>query len=340
MRIGQIAPVARPVSSSSTGSIEQIVWLLTEELVARGHDVTLFATGRSETSADLAAVYDRGYDDDEALWEWTFHELMHVAAAMERAHEFDVVHSHVYHFALPFTRLVARPIVHSYHVLPDDDVVRAYARYPEATLVAISRFQQRELGRPDAPIISHGIGVESLPFGADPGDYLAFVGTVGRDKGPAEAVRLAKSIGLPLVIAGPDEDGFFAEHVAPLGGDVEYLGWVDRERRNELLAGAAALVYPLNTGETFGLVPVEAMACGTPVLATSRGAVPEIVENGLTGFHAETLDELAELAPRAFELDRAAIRARAAERFSVGQMVDAYEDLYRRVARRSQRRTA
>ena len=340
LRVAQIAPIARPVTATSTGSIEQLVWQLTEELVDRGHDVTLFATGQSETSARLDAKYARGYDDDEALWEWTFHELMHVAAAMERAHEFDVLHSHVYHFALPFTRLVDRPVVHSYHVLPDDDVVRAYAEYEEATLVAVSAYQRERLGRPGVPVIHHGIDVDAFPFGDSPGEYLLFLGEVRWEKGAGEAAMLAGQIGLPLVMAGPGED-FYREHVEPkVTAEVEYVGWVESARRDELLAGAAALLYPLNWPETFGLVLVEAMACGTPVLARSLGAVGEIVDDGVTGYHAETLEELAALAPRALALDRRRVRERARERFDKSRMTDEYEALYRRLAGRLERRTA
>jgi glycosyltransferase involved in cell wall biosynthesis len=340
LRIAQIAPIARAVSPTSTGSIEQLVWQLTEELVERGHDVTLFAAGDSETSARLEAKYALGYDHDEALWEWTFHELMHVAAALERAHEFDVLHSHVYHFALPFTRFVRTPTVHSYHVLPDDDVVRAYAEYPEAELVAASAFQREQLSRPKAPVVHHGLDVDGFPFGESGGEYLLFLGDVRWEKGAGESVELAARIGLPLVIAGPGE-GFYREHIEPnVRGDVEYLGWVEPARRDELLAGAAALLYPLNWPETFGLVLVEAMACGTPVLARSCGAVPEIVDNGVTGFHAETLEELVALAPRARALDRARVRERARERFDKSRMADEYEALYRRLARRLDRRSA
>jgi glycosyltransferase involved in cell wall biosynthesis len=340
LRIAQIAPIARAVSRTSTGSIEQLVWLLTEELVERGHDVTLFATGHSETSARLEAKYALGYDHDEALWEWTFHELMHVAAAMERAQEFEVIHSHVYHFALPFTRFVRTPTVHSYHVLPDDDVVRAYADYPDAELVAASAYQREQLGRPEVPVVHHGLDVDGFPFGVSGGEYLLFLGDVRWEKGAGEAAELAARIGLPLLMAGPGED-FYREHVEPhISGDVEYLGWVEPARRDELLAGAAALLYPLNWPETFGLVLVEAMACGTPVLARSCGAVPEIVDNGVTGFHAESLEELVALAPRALKLDRARVRERARERFDKSRMADEYEALYRRLARRFDRRSA
>jgi glycosyltransferase involved in cell wall biosynthesis len=332
MRIAQIAPVARPVSSASTGSIEQVVFLLTEELVARGHEVTLFATGESETSAELRSIYRLGHDDDPELWEWSFHEQMHVASAFEQAAEFDVIHSHVYHFALPFTRLVATPTVHTYHVFPDDHIARAYATYPEAHLVAISAFQQQRLnGAGLGPVIHHGVDVDRFPFSADPGDYLVFLGKLDYVKGPVEAATVAARAGMPLVIAGHGDD-WWRDRVTSEPG-VTYVGWVEAERRNQLLAGAAALVYPLNVPETFGLVMVEAMACGTPVLALDRGAVTEIVENGVTGFYADGLDALAELVPEAVALDRRRVRARAMERFGHSRMADEYEALYRRVAR-------
>jgi glycosyltransferase involved in cell wall biosynthesis len=337
LRIAQVAPIARPVTPYSGGSIEQIVSLLTEELVARGHDVTLFATGYSDTSAKLEAIYPRGYDDDEDLWEWEFHELLHMAAAVERAQEFDLLHSHVYHFGLPFTRLVQTPIVHTYHVLPDDDIVRAYSRYPEARLVAISAYQRRKLdGLPDLPVIHHGIDVARFPFSDSSGDYLLFLGRVTGDKGAVEAMHVAEKAGMPLLMAGPAGEDF-RYVVEPLLGHhpVEYVGPVDIPTRNELLAGAGALLYPIKASETFGLVMVEAMACGTPVLAFDRGAVPEIVEPGVTGYVARDADSLVELVPSALTLDRARIREATQARFDHGRMVDEYLALYQQVVSRS-----
>ena len=340
LRIAQIAPIARPVTPNSGGSIEQIVSLLTEDLVARGHSVTLFATGYSETSAELRWIYERGYDDDDDLWEWQLHELLHMAAALEQADEFDVVHSHVYHFALPFTRLVATPIVHTYHVLPDDDVVRAYARYPEANLVSVSRYQRSKLRADgDVPVVYNGIATERFPFGADPDGYLFFLGQLQYGKGPVEAIHLAKRVGMRLVMAGPG-DAYFHDVVAPLTEDplIDYVGSIGTEDRDRLLAGASALLYPINDPETFGLVMVEAMACGTPVLALERGAVDEIVDNGVTGFHEPDLESLIDRVPTALRLDRARVRQRAVERFDRRAMVDGYLDVYERaVAARSGR---
>lgn len=335
LRIAQVAPIAAPVTPGSTGSIEQLVWLLTEELVRRGHDVTLFATGDSRTSAALHAAYPRGYEDDEELWDWRFHEGMHVASAFERAREFDVIHSHAYHFALPFVRLTATPVVHSYHVLPDDDVVAAYARYPEAHVVALSRYQ-REVFRanPDVVVIHHGIDTGAFPFGPKRGEYLVFLGRLMPDKGPVEAVRIARRAGLRLLLAGPCEDeDYFRSEVAPLldGREVEYLGPVGPGERNRLLAGAAALLYPIVYPEPFGLVLIEAMACGTPVAAAGLGAVPEIVQDGVTGCLAPDAGGLADRLADVLALDRARVREAAVARFDYRRMVDDYEAVYRRL---------
>jgi glycosyltransferase involved in cell wall biosynthesis len=337
LRIAQVAPIATPITADSTGSIEQLVWLLTEELVHRGYTVTLFATGDSQTSADLHAVYARGYEADDALWNWEFHETMNVAAAFEQARRFDVIHSHVYHYALPFTRLVRTPAVHSYHILPDDDVVDAYARYPEAHLVAISDYQRCVFrGNTDVAVVHHGIDIGAFPFHSEPGDYLLFLGRIIPGKGLAEAIHVAREVDMRLVIAGPREDddqGYFDAEVAPLlNGNVTYLGPVNRERRNPLLAGAAALVYPITTPEPFGLVLVEAMACGTPVVATGLGAVPELVEQGVTGCYTSDAGRLAECATAALRLDRARVREAAVGRFDFRRMVDGYEAVYQQLA--------
>ena len=338
LRIAQVAPIAVPVTADSTGSIEQLVFLLTEELVRRGHEVTLFATGDSQTSAALRAVYPRGYEEDEALWSWEFHETLHAAAAFERARAFDIIHSHVYHYALPLSRLVETPAVHSYHVLPDDDVVRAYARYPEAHLVAISDYQRRVFtDSPDVAVVHHGIDTESFPFNPARGDYLAFVGRIIPGKGTVEAVHLARQAGVRLVLAGPrdDEDeGYFDSQVAPLidGRNVTYIGPVDRNERGSFLAGAAALLYPITEPEPFGLVMVEAMACGTPVVAAELGAVPELVDNGVTGYYTQDGEPSTALIPAALALDRARVRQTAVARFDYRRMVSGYEAVYRRLA--------
>ena len=334
MRIAMVAPVAMPVLPGEGDSIEQLVSLLTEELVGRGHDVTLFATGDSVTRADLVSCYDHGYREDEDLWDWQLPEAVNAAFAFERADNFDVIHSHTYHFALPFSRFISTPSVHTYHVQLGPEAVRAFRLYPDAHLVAISEYQRSTLeGLEDVTVIRHGIDTEAFPFGRANGGYLAFVGRMIPSKGADEAIRVARECALPLVMAGPATEWFDAEVRPQIDGrTVRYEGTVDAAARNELLAGAAAMLFPVSYPEPFGLVMVEAMACGTPVAAYGLGAVPEIIDQGVGGFCVDPGRSLASAVTEAMELDRARVRASALERFDFRRMVDDYERLYRRLA--------
>jgi glycosyltransferase involved in cell wall biosynthesis len=337
LRIAQIAPAGTAVHRGVGESVEQLVAVLCDELVDRGHEVTLFATGDSETAAKLRWTFERGYEHDDELWDWQFTEYMHVGAAYAQAHEFDVVHCHSYHFGVPFASMVATPNVHTHHVEIEPAVLAAYERLPQVQLVAISQFQAAAYGD-RVELIPHGVEVDSFPLGAGDGGYLLFLGRMIEDKGPREAIEIARAAGMPLILAGPAEDGFGELVGARIDGDqVTYVGRVAPPERNRLLAGAAALVYPLLYPEPFGLVPVEAMACGTPVLAPRIGAVPELVEPGLTGYLASSWEGLAAMVPAALRLNRRVIRARAIERFGHERMVDRHEALYRRLAARGPR---
>jgi glycosyltransferase involved in cell wall biosynthesis len=321
-----------PVRPGEGDSIEQIVAALAESLTARGHDVTLYATGDSVTSARLRWLFERGYDEDDELWDWQLRESLHAAHALERAREHDVVHLHDYHFAVPFSGFVSTPLVTTHHTELNPDLVEAYARRPDLRVVAISGYQRDCLGdRVRADVIHHGIDVGSFPFGSRGGDYLLFVGRMIPDKGPTEAIGIARAAKRPLVLAGPAQDGYDVTAEPEVDGDaIRYVGRVDAAERNRLMAGAAALLFPLVYPEPFGLVLVEAMACGTPVLATALGAAPEIVEDGVTGYTASTWQELAALVPAAAALDRMAVRRVAERRWDVARMVDEHESLYRR----------
>jgi glycosyltransferase involved in cell wall biosynthesis len=339
MKIAELAPVAMPVRPGEGDSIEQLVSLLTEELLRRGHDVTLFAVGGSVTTAELRSCYERGYRERDDIWDWRVPEMLNAAWAFEQAGEFDVVHSHSYHFALPFTRLVSTPVAHTYHVQLGPEVLEGFRRYPEAQLVAISDFQRRELeGFDSVPVIHNGIDAEAFPFSAERGEYLAFLGRMIPSKGAAEAVRVARELDMPLVMAGPSTEWFEAEVRPEVDGSlIRYLGPIDPAGRNELLAGAATLLFPISYPEPFGLVMIEAMACGTPVAAFGVGAVPEIVEEGVGGSWVPAGGSLGEAVRRAVELDRRRVREAAVERFDYRRMVDAYERLYRRLARPRER---
>ena len=335
LRIAQIAPVAGPVRPGAGDSIEQLVGLLCEGLVRRGHDVTLYATGDSVTSARLRSLRARGYDEDDELWDWQFAEAVHAASAFAHAGEHDVIHAHDLHFALPFAGLVDVPVIETQHVESSPEVRAAQRRCANVHLAAVSEHQRRQLGPGlKTSVVPHGIDVAAFPFRASPGDYLLYLGRMLPDKGPLEAVRIARAAQLPIVLAGPLEEGAEGILEGALDGDrVRHVGPVDHATRDTLLCGAAALLFPISYPEPFGLVMIEAMACGTPVLATELGAVPEIVEQGLTGFMAPTWEALAELVPAALALDRSAIRRRALERFDAARMVADYEALYTRIAR-------
>jgi glycosyltransferase involved in cell wall biosynthesis len=333
LRIAQLAPVAMPIRPGEGDSIEQLVALLTDELVRRGHDVTLYATGDSVTSASLRSLRATGYLDDPELWDWQFSEMLHAALPFEHALEHDLVHAHDYHFALPFAGVVDVPLVETPHVESAPAVLEAYRRLPHVHVAAVSEHQRRALGGgPNVSVVHHGIDVEAFPFAPRGGDYLLFLGRMVDRKGPLEAIRIADAVDMPLVLAGRTvEDGALALDATVDGDRVRYVGHVDPAERNRLLAGAAALLFPATYPEPFGLVLVEAMACGTPVVATASGAVPELVEEGVTGLTAPTWEGLPELVRPAAALDRAAVRREAERRFDFRRMVDDYEALYYRV---------
>ncbi len=334
LRIAQIAPVAQPVRRGTGDSIEQLVGALCDELVRRGHDVTLYASGNSETTARLRSERAVGYDADEHLWDWQFAESVNAAAAFAHAAEHDVIHAHDLHFALPFARLTDVPFVETQHVDSSPEVREAQRRTPTVHLTAASEHHKAELGPGlDVTVIPHGVDVAAFPFSSVAGDYLLFLGRLLPDKGPLDAIRIARAAGLPIILAGPEVEGE-DHHIGPhLDGErVRWIGPVDHATRDRLLAGAAALLFPIAYPEPFGLVMVEAMACGTPVLGTACGAVPEVIEAGVTGFVADDWEGLAAHVPAALALDRHVIRARAMARFDLQRMVDDYEALYRRLA--------
>lgn len=336
LRIAQIAPVAAAVTPGAGESVEHLIELLIEGLLARGHEVTLYATADSRTGARLRSVLPRGYDEEEGIWDWFRAESFNAALAFEHAAEHDVIHAHDSHFALPFAPLVDTPLVDTPHTEIPPEVLAAYQRRPEVHVVAVSDYQRRMLGaHPSVTVIPHGIEFDAFPFGARAEGYLLFLGRMLADKGPADAIRIAQATGLPLILAGPAEEGYDIREESAVDGDrIRWVGRVGVAERNRLLAGALALLFPVVYPEPFGLVLLEAMACGTPVLATELGAVPEIVQTGITGFTAPTWRGLAERVPAAAALDRQAVRRTARERFDVPLMIDRHEALYRALAER------
>lgn len=339
MRIAIVGPVSQPIPPARSGSVETVTALLTEGLVARGHDVTLFATGTSRTSARLHATFPCGYYEDPDLWPWELCELLNLAAAVERAELFDVIHYQAEYspVSLAFARLVPTPVVVTVHHAPTPSEVALWSRVPQAPFVAISEAQRERLaGLNVVGTIHHAVDTETLAPSAEPEDHLVFFGRLTEGKGVLQAIEIARRTGHRLVIAAAETE-YYREVVAPHvdGARVVYAGEVGPGDKASFLSRARALLYPVQASEPFGLVIAEAMACGTPVAALRRGAAAELVDDDVTGRAFDTLDELVEGLPNVLALDREEVRARAVERFHPDRMVDAHAVLYARLAERA-----
>ena len=338
LRIAHVGPVATMTPPDKSGSVGHMTSVLTEGLVARGHDVTLFATADSRTAATLHATYARGYWHDDTMWPWELCELFNLAAAVERAADFDIIHCEVayYPMALAFSRVSPTPVLQTLHHSPGVTEVQLWSRYPEAAFVAISNEQARRLsGLNVVATVLHGIDTGRFAFREAPDDYLLFLGRFTEGKGVLQAIDVARRAGTRLLLAAAEND-YYRARVAPHvdGQRVVYVGEADHARKVTLLGGARALLYPVQHPEPFGLVLAEAMACGTPAAALDRGAVREIVDDGLTGAVFGNVDEMADGLDRVFALDRRRVREQALRRFGADRMVDEYVTVYRRVAGR------
>ena len=335
MRIAHIAPVATTIPPPKSGSVETMTSLLTEGLVARGHDVTLYATADSKTSARLNAMYPHGYWHDEHMWPWELYEMLNLAAAVERGAEYDIIHYEAayYPMSLAFTRLSPTPIVQTLHHSPSAAEIKLWSRYPEAPFVAISREQARLLvGLNVVETVLHGIDTDSFTFEARPDDYLLFLGRFTEGKGVLQAIEIAKRVGMRLILAAAEGE-YYREKIAPHvdGRNIVYYGEADFAAKVKLYGGARALLYPIQAREPFGLVLAEAMACGTPVAALDRGAVREVVDEGITGMVFQDLEQMTNDLPRVLDLDRRRVREQAVARFGVARMVNEYIAVYTRL---------
>lgn len=339
LRIAHVGPVATSIPPTRSSSVETMTSLLTEGLVAAGHAVTLFATGESRTSATLHATFAKGYWQDGSLWPWELCEMFNLAAAVERADQFDIIHyeSMYYPMSLAFSRLSPTPVVQSVHHAPGEAEVALWARYPEAPFIAISGEQARRMtGLNVVGIVPHAIDLPQFTFqrhpAAPPDDYLLFLGRFTEGKGVLQAIEVARRVGMRLLLVAAEND-YYRQHVHPHvdGTRVVYAGEADHETKVRLYGGARALIYPVQLAEPFGLVLAEAMACGTPVAALDKGAVREVVDDGVTGCVFTTLEAMIAGLPRVMDLDRQTVRERAVERFGVARMVDGYVDAYRRI---------
>lgn len=336
MKIAQVAPLAESVPPALYGGTERVVSVLTEELVRRGHDVTLFASADSKTAARLVPCAPRSLRLDPSVKDTVAPTLIELGEVYSRAGEFDVIHNHVDYFAFPFARLTRTPTVTTTHGRLDlMEVHRAYDQFREQKLVSISHDQATRL--PHANWIGHihnAIEVANFEYRDKPGDYLIFLGRISPEKRPDRAIEIARAVGMRIIIAAKvdslDRD-YYQTAIKPMVDAsrlVEFVGEVDEAAKNELLGRAYASLFPIDWPEPFGLTMVESMATGTPVIAARCGSVPEVMIDGVTGFICESLREMIEAVDKVRELDRARCREHVELEFAPRMMASAYEKVY------------
>jgi glycosyltransferase involved in cell wall biosynthesis len=339
MKIAQIAPLVESVPPTLYGGTERVVSWLTEELVRQGHDVTLFASGDSQTRAKLEPIVPRALRLDGIHNSTTYNIIMldRVAARMD---EFDVLHFHIDFFHYPLFRGMAHKTLTTLHGRQDlPELPDLYRAFPHMPLVSISDHQRL----PVPPVnwrgtVYHGLPERLLKEGNGSGGYLAFLGRICADKGPLEAIEIARRAGMKLKMAAkvdPADQKYFDQQVKPVldaSPHVEFIGEINDSQKPEFLGNAKALLFPISWPEPFGLVMIESMACGTPVIAFNCGSVPEIMEDGLTGFVVENVDQAVDAVSRLGKLFRPSIRSRFEERFSVRAMARDYLKIYQDLA--------
>lgn len=337
MRVALLAPISWRVPPRHYGPWEQVVWSLAEGLVDLGVRVTLFATADSLTRAELVSICPRPYSEDPQLDPKVW-ECLHIAHLFERAAEFDLIHNHFDFLPLSYSRLVETPLLTTIHGFSSDRILPVYQRYNDRCHYVSISDADRHPSLDYVATVYHGIELGEFTFQSRPGDYLLFFGRIHPDKGPAEAVQVAHRCDLPLIMAGIIQDqDYFDREVAPHidGKKVSFVGSVGPEERDLLLGNAHALLHLINFDEPFGLSMVEAMACGTPVIAVGRGSIPELVSHGETGFIVEDVEGAVAAITKVPQLDRARIHRYAAQRFSRERMARDYLATYRKIINRA-----
>jgi len=340
MRIAQVAPMYEAVPPTYYGGTERVVWCLVEELVKQGHDVTLFASGDSRTGAKLVPTTPASLRQQMTREELeNVAPFLHLAALgeiMPHAGELDIIHSHLDHLAFLFAKLVSTPIVTTLHGRLDLPIwPPILRRYPRMPLVSVSMSQREPLAALDlnwAGCVYNGVPLENYRFQPRAGEYLAFLGRIAPEKRPDWAAEIARRAGMPLKVAAkidPVDEAYWHTEIEPIfrAGGVEFVGEVDEQGKAELLGGAAALLFPIDWPEPFGLVMAEALACGTPVIAMRRGSVPEVLQDGVSGFLCDTVDQMVAAVSRLGELSRHECR-RQSLRFGAEAMAKGYLDVY------------
>jgi len=336
MKIAQVAPLMESVPPRLYGGTERVVSYLCEALVAEGHDVTLFASGDSVTDARLVHCADSAIRLNPAVADHLPHYMIMLDKVRRSANQFDVIHFHIDALQMPLFRDISAKTVTTLHGRQDlPDLLPLYNAFPEMPLISISNAQREPI--PDANIVRtvyHGLPLDLLSPNYEPrGGYLAFLGRVSPEKGLDRAIAIARTLGMPLKIAAKIDkvdEGYFREVITPLLGQngVEFVGEINEGNKAKFLGDALALLFPIEWPEPFGLVMIEAMACGTPVLCFRRGSVPEIVDDRVTGRIIGSMDEAIRAVPETIRLNRRVVRRRFEERFSARRMAKDYLEVY------------
>jgi glycosyltransferase involved in cell wall biosynthesis len=339
MRIAQIAPLYESVPPKLYGGTERVVSNLTEELVRLGHDVTLFASGDSETSARLESCCKQALRLSKGCIDPLAHHTIMLDKVLEQAEDFDILHFHIDYLHFPATGNLHLPAVTTLHGRLDlPDLVPLYQRFARQPLVSISQAQREPLGRVNwVGNVYHGLPVNLFHLNPNPQNYLAFLGRISPEKRPDRAIAIAKRAGIPLKIAAKVDNAdreYFETTIKPLLNDpgVEFIGEINETQKQEFLGNAMAYLFPIDWPEPFGLTMIEAMACGTPTIAYRHGSVPEVIENGLTGYIVHNEDEAVEAAKRISNFNRARCRAGFERKFTVCRMAKQYLSIYEALA--------
>jgi glycosyltransferase involved in cell wall biosynthesis len=345
MKVAQIAPLFESVPPRLYGGTERVVSYLTEQLVKLGHQVTLFASADSVTSAELVGAVPRALRLDPNVRDPIPHFMLMLDQVRERANEFDILHFHIDYLHFPLFRSTSAPILTTLHGRQDlPDHMEFYVRFADMPLVSISNAQRAPLAKANfVATVYHGLPLDlHKPTFRPHGGYLAFLGRISPEKGPDHAIAIARAAGMPLKVAAKVDkvdEGYFREVISPLlrGPGVEFIGEINERAKSAFLGEAAALLFPIDWPEPFGLVMIEAMACGTPVIAFDSGSVPEIIDDGLTGRIVSGVNEAVRVIPEVLAMSRRAIRERFEERFSSMRMANDYTALYRSTLRKGSR---
>jgi glycosyltransferase involved in cell wall biosynthesis len=342
MKIGQIAPLMESVPPRFYGGTERIVSYLTEELVRMGHEVTLFASGDSITSAQLVGCVRTAIRLDANIHDPIPYYMLMLDRVRDAAEDFDILHFHIDQFHFPLFKSLANRTVTTLHGRQDlPDLKPLYVGFANMPLVSISDAQRKPVPKANfVATVHHGLPSDLYaPSFASRGGYVAFLGRISPEKRPDRAIRIARALGVPLKIAAKvdrADEAYFREQIEPMlqSPGVEFIGEINERAKAKFLGDARALLFPVDWPEPFGIVMIEAMACGTPVLAFRCGSVSEVVDNGVTGQIVDTEDEAIRKLPHVLSLDRRAVRRRFEERFSVTRMAKDYIQVYRSLMKR------